>query len=145
MPDFRYKTTDDLQFLEIDPMTIATPVIPRVLVRKILTRRALESAEDKVQRNAGRLRSEYVGAIDEATRRLHGQLHDRFGELLDQLEGLLDRVATSMAVELETTRPRAVEIEKRLDSLRRLVDGEGVLRPGKPGTKQGDELSQSNT
>jgi hypothetical protein len=117
---FHYKTTDDTSFLEIDPIRVKSALLPGSIVRRGLMDQALASAEDKVHRNAGRLRSDYVYAIDESTRKLLDEHWNRMENLVVQIQVVLKRVLSDVSASRESAVLQEVRAQSKLEVLRRL-------------------------
>jgi hypothetical protein len=110
-------------------------LLPNPLLRKVLHEKIREKAQSELERNKGRARYFFVSRLEEATRRLKGEVVSHLSSLSASLLQSAEQIERDALVGQEERAERIREIEGRIALLSRLkpsfgrylgaTDGEG--------------------
>lgn len=114
---FYYKVDDDPVFLEIDFSKLSGALLPNALKRKRLRRKLEEGIGEKVMRNCGRLRYEYVYSIHEAQRSFETELEGKIDEAIATVHTVLSRTVRCRKDSEASVREEVARVQRRLSEL----------------------------
>jgi GTP-binding protein EngB required for normal cell division len=116
---FEYRLDDDPTFFRLSPKKLS-PFLPRRIIEHWTTNNLMKKIEEKVSMNCGRIRYDWVQRLDETYRNFKITLNGKVQNLIDEINGVLERGMKKKAENKGIVDEKLRQITTKLEALAEL-------------------------